>query len=161
MGRIPTGHRKYQLRMIQPQHREMLRRLSVGEKAINIAKDMGFSPVSVSIAKNSECAKEVMKQMEEKRDEHVLAAKNRMAELSDKAVDILSEVLHNDDVGINTRINAAKYVIGSTGVEAPKKVQGEITTKIVDADMLREIKKTALEMAAEAGIMPARAIGEG
>jgi hypothetical protein len=132
----------------------MLRRIAAGEKHVDIAKSMNISPVTVSIANNSEICKATLKELQAKRDEKVLAVKEKMAELGVKSAEILETVLYDDNAQMAMRVKVAERVLTSIGVDAPKRVEGEVTTKVVDADMLREIKKTALDMAKEAGIIP-------
>lgn len=155
MGRLPTGRRKYQLRSVQPMSREILRRIAAGQKAVDIAREMDITPVTVSYTKNSAVAQPVLKELERKRDEASMESIGRLADLHDNAVDVLEQIVtaEADAVNLGLKFRAAESILDRLGATAPKKIQGEITSRIIDADMLREVKKAALQTARESGII--------
>ena len=48
MARLPEGNRKYQIKELWNRHEEINRRLLLGQKSKEIAKDLGISEATVS-----------------------------------------------------------------------------------------------------------------
>lgn len=151
MGRLPKPDRRYNLRSIQPIHKEVLRRIARGEKNKKIAEDMGVSEVMVSYTKNSITSQAQLHELQKERDEQVLKATTRVSRMADKCIDVLENVLDDPDTHVHQRIRVAQDLLNRAGVDAPKKLEAEVSGKILTADVMEIIKQRAIAAAKRCG----------
>ena len=68
MGRPPSGTRKDQLQGLTERHREVLRLVVPGKGRMEIARELGISPSSVTRAKNSTVAQPILAELQTERN---------------------------------------------------------------------------------------------
>ena len=67
MGYPVTGKRKYMLKFLSDRHKEICRRLVLGEKHKDIAADLGITRELVSIVKGSDVGQDYLQELERQR----------------------------------------------------------------------------------------------
>lgn len=93
MGKTPTGDRKYQIESVWVQHKEIARRLVLGEKHVVIARDMNISVVMVSYTANSHLVQKEMAILMAKRDGITVDIANDIQDLAPLALQKMGEML--------------------------------------------------------------------
>ena len=73
---------RYKIRQIWENHHEIARRLVAGEKAIDIANDMGYSPNVISYTRHSPIVKEKIAELNPLRDAETAELARHIAELA-------------------------------------------------------------------------------
>ena len=153
MGRTPTGTRKYQITSLWDDHKEMARRLVMGEKAVDIAEDMGYSPVTVSIARNSKVFQDHMAVLEAQRDCEAIDVAKRIQELAPIALEKLVKVMDDEDTTRPLQAKIAMSLLDRAGHGAITKVTGMVGHATLTADDLLAIKDRARRAGADLGII--------
>ena len=122
MGRIPYLETPAQaLQLIRPRHREIMRRLVVGQSQKEIAEEMGLSLGRLSIIINSPLFKAELMKMEKdvraKAVETIGDVSVRIAKLQNPAVDILEHIIFDKEkkIGIKLRKDTALDVLELSG----------------------------------------------
>ena len=97
MGKNPTGDRKYQIQTVWAQHKEIARRLVLGEKHVDIARDMGITPAMVSYTANSHLVQQEMAVLMAKRDGMTVDIAQDIQELQPLALlKVVEAMIHTD-----------------------------------------------------------------
>ena len=143
MGRLPTGHRKYQIQELWPVHKEISRRLLLGQKNVDIAKDLNISPVSVSIAKNSHIQQARFAELEARRDDSCIDVAKQIKQLSGIAIGVVEALMSNPDVKADVRLRAATDVLDRAGFAPVQKSQNTSVQLYCSADEIAKIKAQA------------------
>lgn len=154
MGRLPTGNRKYQISHIWDIHREVMRRLVLGQKPIEIARALGISPAMVSYTQNSSIVISEMNKLRKDRDTDTVSVAKRIAEMSPKAIETLEDIM--GDVEESPRALRAKVamdVLDRAGHGAPKKVVGAVLHGHLTSNEVEKIKQIAKENARGNGLL--------
>ena len=120
MGRHPTGQRKYEVQHLWELHREVIRRLVLGQKPKAIAEDLRITPQTVSNIQNSAVAQKEIARLRAERDEEVRDVQEHIAEIAPKAVEVLEEMLQ-ENVPHNLRLKAAQDVLDRAGYGAVRR----------------------------------------
>lgn len=143
MGRLALKVRKYQIRELWSNHKEICRQVMLGRKNVDIAQSLGVSPVVVSYTKNSTLGKEKIKDLEAQRDADAVSIAQRIQELAPKALDLIEQVITDEEVRMDLRLKAAEGVLDRAGHGAPTKLQGVIAHAHYTRDELEAIKQRA------------------
>jgi len=151
MGRHPTGSRQYEIERIQEVHREIVRRLVLGQKPRTIARDLGISPQTVSNVRNSSIVRKEIARLGMSRDKEVEDISKQIREIAPIAVAVLETALHNEEVPWPVRFRAATDVLDRAGYGAVKKFQGVMAH--LTKDEIEEIKRNAMKVGKESGIV--------
>lgn len=93
MGKNPTDDRKYQIQRVWSQHKEIARRLVLGEKHVAIAKDMNVTPAMVSYTANSHLVKQEMAKLMAARDGITVDIATHIQELQPLALQSVVEAM--------------------------------------------------------------------
>lgn len=148
----PNG-RAYQLKALRARHHEIIRLHILGYKNVDIARVLGVTPVSVSNALNSHEGQAVARLLCAARDGEAVDLSARFAEVAPKAFEFLEDTLDNENAPIHLRSKIATELLGLAGHVKPQRLQvsGAIA-HITPAD-LEEIKRRAVQAAAECGLL--------
>jgi len=85
--------------VLRERHREMLRRIVAGESNKQISEEMGVSPSSVSVLRNSPSAQAHIETLEKEADEKCVEARSRLRLLTTQAVEHLAGALEDPALG--------------------------------------------------------------
>ena len=145
MGRHPSGERKYEIEHIWDVHREILRRLVLGQSRKQIAEDLGITPQTVTNVANSQVAQRELERLRNERDEQVKDVKKIIERASVKAALVLEEVIEDPGARGSDRVRAAIDILDRAGHGAVKKVaQMHLTPEDIE-----RIRERGIELARE------------
>ena len=97
MGKTPTGKRKYQIQTVWAQHNEIARRLVLGEKHVDIARDMGITTAMVSYTANSHLVQQEMARLMAARDGITVDIANDIQDLAPLALSEVVKAMMNSE----------------------------------------------------------------
>jgi hypothetical protein len=156
-GRKKPGAKKWQVAEMWDNHHEIARRLVLGQKGSDIAKDLGCSEVLISNVKNSPVVKDKLAIMHAARDAGTINLAREIADLAPLAVQKIREAIELGSVN-GKECNASSILKECNGVldrEMGKAIQ-RVDTRGVYAHLtgedLERIKQRAKELAPEAPV---------
>lgn len=153
MGRLPAVEpRQYQIQQLWDLHHEILRRLIIGQKSVDIARDLGVTSAVISYVKNSEVGKRQLSLMRSAADLNAVDVAVRVKELAVTAVKVMEEGM-DPDQPMALRLKAATDVLDRAGFGAPKILRTENVHAVLTRDDIEEIKQKARSMAGELVIL--------
>ena len=120
MGRHPTGNRKYEIQHMWEIHREVVRRLVLGQKPADIARDLKISKQTVSNIQNSTIARREIERLRRERDEETRSVHEHIKEIAPKAVEVLEELM-TPSAPMSVRLRAAQDVLDRAGYSPIRK----------------------------------------
>jgi hypothetical protein len=145
MGRNPgVEARQYQIQTLWDVHHEILRRLVLGQKSVEIARDLQVTAAVVSYVKNSEVGKKQLSLMHAASDVSVVNIAGRIKELAVQAVAVMEAALDSEQP-MQTRLKAAVDVLDRAGHSAPKVMRTENYHAHFGAEDIEAIKLRARE----------------
>jgi len=151
LGRLPqTEPRKYQIEMLWDNHKEIIRRLALGQSAVRIAHDLRVTPSVVSYVRNSIIGRKELDNLQDKMDEEVVTMGRRIRELAPDALALVEAVINNDTEYLDgltapthLRLNAAQDLLEKAGYAAPRRIEGSVLHGYIGRMELDEIKARA------------------
>lgn len=156
MGRLPSPEpRQYQIKQLWDLHHEILRRLLIGQKSVEIAADLDVTPATISYVKNSEVGKKQLSLMRSAADVTAVDIAGRIKELAAKAVEVMEAGLDSENP-IGIRMKAACDILDRAGHGAPKVLRTENIHAHLTAEDISRIKQVARMEAA--GIIEAEIV---
>lgn len=147
MGKTPTGERKYQIETIWPQHKEVMRRLLLGEKHVAIARALNVTPAMVSYTANSYLVQKELAILNAKRNGITVDIANDIRDLNPIAVQRLGEILMNGGEKDSDTIKVAFGILdrdGHTPIKRSINFNGTLTPEDIE-----DLKKRAREKYAD------------
>ncbi len=142
MGRHPSNEPlQYQIQQLHDLHHEILRRLVVGQKTQDIARDLNITPVTVTYVKNSEIGKRQLSVMRSAADVSAVDVAGHIKQLAAKAVGILESALELGPTALGMR--AAFDVLDRAGFGAPRIVRTENVHAHLTREDIEELKHRA------------------
>ena len=159
MGALPKNNRSYEIQRLQARHREILRRLALGEAPQDIAADLGITRHVVTYTQNSQLGREQLEELNDSRDETVKTINGRIQQLQPKALDILAgaldgkvPVVDGANINVATQVKVAQDMLGRGGHVAPTRVQGLVAHEHkLSAEDIDKIKQKAFELGRQDG----------
>lgn len=150
MPRHPSGRRKYQLQALHPIHTEICRRLTVGDKAKDIAADLNCTTAMISYTKNSILGQMRMAELCSERDEETVDVLKEIQKHAEKAVNILGSVLDNEDdnAPLLLRVRVSQDILDRAGYGAVKHIEGRFghLHAYLSPEQIEELKQRGVEM---------------
>ena len=147
MGRNQTGNRKYQIENIWEVHKEIARRILLGEKNVKIAEDLNISEAMVSYTRNSAIVQKEIAALEAKRDGTTVDIAQDIQEIAPLALKRVTEVLAKGTDKDSDMIKTAFGVLDRAG-HSPVKKQMNVNA-LVTSDDIAKIKERAKARYAE------------
>lgn len=92
----PGGNQGYDLSKVWEHHEEIARRLCIGERAVDIAKDLGLHPQTVSNVRNNPIVKELLRIYRRERDSEVRVLVSEARAVAPKAIALMQKAIEND-----------------------------------------------------------------
>jgi len=151
VGRLPMKRgRKYAIQEIWDTHHEILRRLMLGQKSVDIAADLGVSEAMVSYTKNSPVCQKQLEIMHGARDAEFLDVATEIRKMVPNAVKLMAEALVDPDEKLGDRLKVAFEVLER---ESPKIRKFEGAVGYYTADDIERLKARGRQQAIESGVM--------
>ena len=133
MGRLPHNNRHYEPKILQTRHREILRRLALGQTRGQVATDLGVSVATISYTQHSSLGRAQLAILQHGRDGAVQDISEQIQELLPVAIQVMEGGLNGyidpveySNVTPAQRISVARDILGRGGHVAPTRVQGQI-----------------------------------
>jgi transcriptional regulator with XRE-family HTH domain len=158
----PGQCKTFRVSTLWDSHREICRRLALGEKASDIATALGVSKAMVSYTKNSKAAKDQISILRGAMDADTIDLGIRIQKFAPVALQLLEDIIegHGDgkDASITLRAHQADKYLDRAGYSPVKKI-ASISTTLTRAD-IEAIKERSRRSAQEAGIIEAEIVNE-
>ena len=119
MGRLPTGHREFEVQKIWNITHEIMRLHILGLKNVDIADRLGITAQTVSNAVNSSIVKRQIAIMQGARDANTVDVTKRVLEMAPKALDVLENIMTSENETGSVRLRAAVEVLNRNVDTAP------------------------------------------
>lgn len=151
MGRNQTGVRKYQIEQVWEVHREIARRILLGEKNVDIAKSLKCSSAMVSYTRNSYLVKAEIARLAATRDGLSTDIAQDIQDLTPLALQTVTEVMTGVLAEPAVKLRAGFGILDRGGFSPVKKqlnVNGTLTRKDIE-----DIKKDARENGFISGVL--------
>lgn len=146
--------RQYNIKTISQKHREMIRRLLLGQSNIEIAEALDVTPQTVSNVKNSPIVQEKLEHMQTILDAETLDVSVRIQQLSHDAVAVYQQLLHSPNSKEETKRMVAKDVLDKAGYKAPDKhLHAHMTGEQIDEIVRRGKEQGVVTRVEEAEIL--------
>jgi transcriptional regulator with XRE-family HTH domain len=153
MARLPSGKRQYQISELWDSHREINRRLVMGQSQKDIAKAMGISEAKVSYTKNSAVSSDNLNSLRDARDQKAIDVATQIKELAPEALDVLTDLMCDTDSPRALKAKVAIDLLDRAGYSPPKKVAHAVMHKHFTETDLNDIKERAKEIGITTGVI--------
>ena len=153
--RVPPGtpRKAWEVKELWDLHKEISRRIFLGQKNVVIAEALGCTAQFVCMVRNSPVVKEHTEMMQGAADANCLDVAQRIQEMAPKALNVLEEILdtkNNPSISPALRFRAAESILDRSGNS--KIIKSQNLNMNMGKDDLEAIKERALKKAKEAGI---------
>ena len=133
----------YDAQKLNDTHKEILRRISLGEKVENIARDLQVTTQMVRYTKSGRLGQQKLDLLEGARDAGSIDVAQRIQEIAPRALEILEDLMNDDSTNKGLRARVADSLLDRAGYGAVKKV-AIANTKVLTSNDIEEIKSRAL-----------------
>lgn len=149
MGRIPDVESQtvtqYGLGYIRPYHREIARRLVLGEMQSDIARALGLSINRMSVIVNSPLFKLEVKRLEQSRDAGVADVQQTLQSISPIALEVVERTMYSSK-SETLRFSAAQDVLDRAGFGKTSKVITNVTGHVTHSNLSEaELRQLVIE----------------
>lgn len=146
-----SSRRVWQVSQLWDNHKEVARRLALGQQNVKIAAALGMTPTAVSIIKNSPVTKEYVDNLQGARNSDTVDVMNNIREMAPKALKLLDAIISGAESEATPalRANVAKDILDRAGYGAVKNLNVRSIHAVVSPADLEAIKRRALEIACE------------
>lgn len=135
-GELAPSVQRYGLGYIRPYHREIARRLVLGQRAVDISVDLKISQARLSIVINSPLMQLEVKRLEDMRNSGVQDVSIQLQEVAPTMLEICERIAifgKNE----NTSLSAAQDLLDRAGVSKVHKIDAHITTETHEQRLAR------------------------
>jgi len=138
-------------------HHEIVRRLVLGQKAVDIARDLNISGQMVSYVRNSPVVKDKLELMKGARDAETIDLAKRIREDAPEALRLLEDIIAGEvdgqEVGINLRAREANAMMNRAGYAPVTNIKGSIVHEHYVAEDIEAIKQRAIDDGLKSGLI--------
>ena len=153
----PSDKRTFEVSEMWDVHHEIVRRRLLGQKVVNIAKDLGVSEAMVSYTVNSPVVKDKLEIMKGARDAETIDLAKRIRENAPQSLRLLEDIISGEVDGtvvpLNMRRQEANMMMNRAGFAPVQTIKGAILHGHYTSDEIDEIKKRALEDGLKSGVV--------
>ena len=146
MAKLPTNKRKYQIKELWERHNEINRRLLLGQKSKDIAKELEVSEATVSYTKNSKLAQKELSIMKVARDADTIDVARQIREIAPQALEVLENIMNDVETTETLKAKVATDLLDRAGYSPPKKVIGAIAHQHFGKADIEKIKERAMNI---------------
>jgi len=104
-------HKTYDLKRLKSQHREIARRLIVGETATQISKSLGLTTVAIRLIISSPLFQSLLAELNKEADLAALDFSKRISFLKEDSLDVVQETLNSSDVDQALKVKTAFSIL--------------------------------------------------
>ena len=153
----PDKKRTYEVSEMWDVHHEIVRRLLIGQKVVNIAKDLKVSEAMVSYTKNSPVVREKLEIMKGARDAETIDLAKRIRENAPQSLRLLEDIISGEvdgtSVPLNMRRQEANMMMNRAGFAPIQTIKGAILHGHYTSEEIDDIKKRAVEDGLKSGLV--------
>jgi len=118
---LPPNERKFELGHLYAVHKEILRRLVLGQKPKDIAEALGVTRTVVTYTQNSELGRQHMRTLEAARDAQTADVSRAILETAPESLSILQDLQRDEDTPRALRARVAFGILDRGGYGPTKK----------------------------------------
>jgi predicted transcriptional regulator len=141
--RVSADPERFQVRKLWQRHKEICRLAAVGMKQVDIAEQLGLSPVTVSYTLRSPLVQHQVQLLQAGRDEAAVNLIEQIEEMAPKAIALLDFAMDSEDQPMTTRLQASRELRGWMEFVLPKKRENVTIGALLSLDDIKEIKAEA------------------
>jgi len=145
--RVNGVRKRFKVSNMQGVHKEIARRLAMGQQNRTIAEDLGVTEVMVSYTKNSPIVADQINEFHAIRDAEAVDIIKEVQEFAPKALDLLKQVIRGDNEFINApmtlRARTAESWLDRAGYAPVRKFAGEMLHGHFTAEEIEKLKNDA------------------
>lgn len=148
--KVSGSERKYDFLEVQYLHKEICRRIILGQNNKEIASALHITPQTVCLVKNSTITKRHLDHLEDKADDEVVKVRGRIKAVSVDAMKILEQVVSSDsmnnpfyDTPVGLKIKVAQDLLDRGGHSAKRLMEVDINTHNKDNDWVGALVNAA------------------
>ena len=153
----PDKKRTYEVSEMWDVHHEIVRRLLIGQKVGNIAKDLKVSEAMVSYTRNSPVVREKLEIMKGARDAETIDLAKRIRENAPQSLRLLEDIISGEvdgtSVPLNMRRQEANMMMNRAGFAPVQTIKGAILHGHYTSEEIDDIKKRAVEDGLKSGLV--------
>jgi len=153
----PSKKKTFEISTMWEIHHEIVRRLLIGQKVVNIAKDLNISEATVSYTRNSPVVRDKLEIMKGARDAETLDLAKRIRENAPQSLRLLEDIISGEvdgvSIGIGLRAREANTMLARSGFGPIQNIKGAILHGHYSREEIEDIKKRALEDGLKAGLV--------
>lgn len=153
----PSEKRTFEVSQMWEIHHEIVRRRLLGQKVVNIAKDLGISEATVSYTVNSPVVRDKLEIMKGARDAETIDLAKRIRENAPQSLrlleDIISGEVDGNAVPLNMRRIEANTMMNRAGFAPVQTIKGAILHGHYTSEEIAGIKKRAVEDGLKSGLV--------
>jgi hypothetical protein len=136
--------KQWEVRKLYDDHAEIIRLAVLGVGTSDIAKQLGKTPVSISMVLDSALVKDQIAMMQAERDVECVDVAREIKEFAPTCLSVLKDVVKGTGAGeaasINLRVATSKDILDRAGYGAVKKFQGQIAQGVFTKEDIDELK---------------------
>lgn len=143
-ARFKTERKTFEVNKMWEVHKEIVRKLLLGEKNSEIAEDLGVSEVMVSYTRNSKVVQSQLSIMGAARDADTIDLAREIREKAPKALELLEGIIEDNGTTHSMALAAktAENWMDRAGYGAPKRIEALVAH--LTAEEIEGIKKSAV-----------------
>jgi hypothetical protein len=143
--KAPEDKNSFVVSKVWERHKEIARRIALGQKNVHIAQALGISEMSVSQTRNSPIIKERVESLADRMDDSAVDVGKRIKSMAPQALKVLEAVLEDEEntVPLSLKIKTAHDILDRAGHAAIKQINANVLHGHFTATDLAEIKQIA------------------
>ena len=150
--RVAREMRKvYEPARLWDSHHEMLRRIALGQKNVDIARALNVHPQTVSNIRNSSLAEHKLRDLRNARDRSAVDVAVSIREAAPRALKLILDSIEDEGINIRERLRQANSVLDRAGYAPVKQVATHNTHMTLTAEDIDSLKARAVAAAIESG----------
>ncbi len=142
----PATRKTFEVHKIWESHEEIIRRLMLGQKATNIARDMNVSAAMVNYVRKSPVVQDKLELMCAARDAETVDLAKEIREKAPQALGLLEKIINGDvDAPVSVRAREAGNWLDRAGFSPVRNLQANVNVSHFTKQDIEEIKRRAVE----------------
>lgn len=155
-GRRSEDRNTHDIKALWQRSHEIVNLASTGMKQTEIAKILNISAQTVSNTLNSDLGMQKLSDVREEKDDKAKELHGRIAELTEKALDVYEEIFRNPvgEADLKMRKDTADTVaLDLGGLRAPTKIHSSTLTATATLEEIEDFKRRGVKAARASGMI--------